>query len=315
MFGNSNPTLNKDVFAPAQTWEDLDRQGRGVPGVNMGRAGSAGTRTGAGSGHDGTLSDADINRAVPASIAASHKVMTLQGTVNKSLFLLALVVTAALGTWVLVAEGRSPGLGYGLTIGGAIVGCILGLVMAFWPKGSPFLAPIFGVAEGAFVGGISSIYAMQFGGKAIADGKVVLNTGLIFNAALLTFAIAGSMLALYAFRVIRPGRVFYNAVFVGSIALIGYTLVAFVLGMFGFPSLRSVFDPNNGGLVSIGFSVLVLILGSAFFVIDFDTVNNGVKNRAEKYYEWYGAYAITSTLVFVYIEALRLMAKLTGRRE
>ncbi len=306
MFGNGNPTLNKDVFAPAQTWDDLERQGRGVPGVDMGRAPA---------GHDGVLSDAEIDRAVPASIGEARNVMTLQGTVNKALFLLALVVAGALGTWMLVAEGRNPGLGWMLTIGGALVGIVVGLVLAFWPKGSPLLAPVFGIAEGAFVGGVSSMYAMQFGGKALADGKVTLNHGLIFNAAMLTFAIAGSMLGLYAFKVIRPGRVFYNAVFVGSIGLCLYTLAALVAGWFGFPSLRSVFDPNNGGMISIGFSVLVLVLGSALFVVDFDTINNGVKNRAEKHYEWYGAYAITSTLVFVYLEALRLMAKLAGRRE
>ncbi|MBN8645755.1 MAG: Bax inhibitor-1/YccA family protein [Planctomycetes bacterium] len=296
--GSSNPALNKDVFAPAQTWEDLERQGRSVRGVDFNAA------------------EDEAAALASAEIAAKRDGrMTMQGTINKSFFLLALVVTGALGTWMLLAEQRSPGLGLGLTFGGAIVGVIAGLVMAFWPKGSAFLAPVYGIAQGAFVGGISSFYAMQFGGKAMADGKVVLNTGLIFNASLLTFGIAGATLALYGFKVIRPGRMFHNAVAVGFGGLILYILAALVAGWCGFPAMSSVFDPTNGGMISLGFSGLLLLLGAASFVTDYDMVSNGVKNRAEKYYEWYGAYAIMATLVFVYIQALRLMAKLTSRRE
>jgi uncharacterized YccA/Bax inhibitor family protein len=293
MFGNGNPALNKDVFAPAQTWDDLERQGRSVPGMNT----SAG--------------------AAPVAVAATARpgVMTMQGTINKSFFLLALVVASAMGTWMLLAEQRSPGLGLMLTFGGCIVGLIAGLVMAFWPKGSAFLAPVYGIAQGAFVGGISSFYAMQFGGKTLADGKVELNTGLIINAAMLTFGITGALLALYSFRVLRPGRLFYNATMVGTLGICAYGLIAIVASLFGFPTLASVYDPSNGGMISIGFSVLVLVLASANLVIDFDTINNGVKNGAEKHYEWYGAFALMSTMVWIYLEALRLLAKLTGRRE
>lgn len=301
MFGSGNPTLRQDVFTPAQTWDDLERQGRGVPGVNTSRG--------------PTVSTADIRTAVPEHIAASKKFMTMQGTINKSFFLLALVVAGALGTWMLVAEQRSPGLGVGLTLGGMAVGLIAGLVMSFWPKGSAFLAPIYGVAQGAFVGGVSSFYAMRFGGKALADGKIELNTGLIFNAAMLTFGITGGLLAAYSFRVIRPGKMFYNITIVGTIGLCLYTVIALVSSMFGFPTLASVYDPSNGGMVSIGFSLLVLGLASANLVIDFDTINNGVKNRAEKYYEWYGAFALMATMIWIYLEALRLLAKLSSRRE
>lgn len=293
MFGNGNPALSsKDVFAPAQTWEDLERQGRSVPGVGNHSAGDA-----------------------AAAVPAPRNVMTMQGTINKSFFLLALVVTGAMGTWMLVAEQRNPGLGMLLTFGGAIVGLIAGLVMAFWPKGSAFLAPIYGIAQGAFVGGISSIYAIKFGGKALADGKVQLNTGLIMNAALLTFGITGALLALYSFRILRPGKLFYNATMVGTVGAFAYFVIAMIAGMFGFPSLASVYDPTNGGMISIGFSALVLVIASANLVIDFDTINNGVQNGAERHYEWYGAFALMSTMVWIYIEALRLLAKLTGRRE
>jgi len=303
MFGTSNPTLKNDVFAPAQTWDDLERQGRSVPGVNAGRSRGA------------SISDADIRSAVPASVSASRTKMTMQGTINKSFFLLALVVTGALGTWTLVAEQKSPGLGLALTLGGMVVGLITGIVMCFWPKGSPFLAPVYGVAQGAFVGGVSSFYAMQFGGKSLADGKVELNTGLIFNAALLTFGLTGALLALYGFKVIRPGRTFYNATLVGTFGLLAYALIAFIASMFGFPSMASVYDPSNGGLISIGFSVLVLLLASANLVLDFDLINNGVRNGAEKHFEWFGAFALMATMIWIYLEALRLLAKLTSRRD
>jgi uncharacterized YccA/Bax inhibitor family protein len=302
MFGNGNPALNKDVFAPAQSWDDLERQGRSVPGMNSSASGPS-------------ITDADIRAATPASIAASRTVMTMQGTINKSFFLLALVIAAATGTWMLLAEQRSPGMGLALTFGGMIVGLITGLVMAFWPKASPFLAPVYGIAEGAFVGGVSSFYAMQFGGKALANGKIELNTGLIANAAMLTFGITGALLALYSFRILRPGKLFYNATIVGTVGLCAYGLIALVASFIGFPSMASVYNPANGGMVSIGFSVLVLLLASANLVIDFDTINNGVKNRAEKHFEWYGAFALMSTMVWIYLEALRLLAKLSSRRE
>lgn len=274
MFRTSNPALGRNpVYGQAQSWEDLESQGR----------------------------------AEPAPRAASEpKQMTLQGTVNKTFFLLALCVTTAL----LGFNGITSGAAWAMPAmwGGAIGGFVLVLVSVFRPQFSPVTAPLYSLSEGFFVGGISGWYAQAF-----AEESGLLNTALIFNAVLLTFGIAGGLLTAYSMRLIRPGRTFYSATIAATFGLVIYGLVAMVAGLAGADSLWSVYDPNNGGLVSIGFSLFVVLIASANLVLDFDLINNGVKARAPRYMEWYSGMALMITLVWLYIEVLRLLAKLQSR--
>ncbi len=308
MFRTGNPALNNPAFqGSAQSWQDLETQGR-----------------------------VSQERAAAKAGAATH--FTIQGAVNKTAFAIALCVVTAVVGWNLSLTGNETegfgmtGLGYALTFGGMLVGLVLGLIIAFVPRSAPFLTPLYAIVEGFFVGGISALYAMMVptdrtsptaeladpGAIVLAqsgNGGIVsqLNHELVINAVLLTFGIAGGLLAAYSLKLIRPNRLFYNITLVGTLGVVLYGLVAFVASMFGSYSLASVYDPNNGGLLAIGFSLLVVGLASMNLVIDFDIVSNAARNRAPKYMEWYGAFGILVTLVWLYVSLLRLLAQLQAR--
>lgn len=276
--------------------------------------------------------------AAPAPSGARANHMTLQGTVNKTALSIAMCVATAVLAWNLAIDKQgevyefNTGLLNIMTFGGMIVGLVLALILCFKPRFSAVIAPLYALVEGFFVGGISAFYALMMsmrdeqnalatpadaaltagsgGAKTLINN---LNMELIFNAVLLTFGIAGGLLAAYAFKLIRPNRLFYNITITATLGLVLYGLVAIVASFFGSYSLASVYDPNNGGLLAIGFSGLVVGLASMNLVLDFDIINNGVKNRAPKYMEWYGAFAVLVTLVWLYISLLRLLAQLQSR--
>lgn len=298
MFRTGNPTLKNNAFQPAQDWDDLDyTNDRGADA-----AASAARKSG----------------------AANH--MTIQGAVNKTAFLISLCAAAAFLCWnvglqqvegfsaasgEVVSGYQMSGLGLALTFGGMLLGFVIMLVTAFKPQISTFTAPVFAGCEGLFVGGISAVYAANFATEA-----GMLNTALVFNAVVLTFGILAGLLAAYSFKLIRPNKTFYNIVTTATLGVALYGLVAlgsgFVMG-FGNSPLVSVYDPNNGGLLSIGFSLFLVVLASANLVLDFDLIANGARNRAPKYMEWFGGMALLVTLVWLYIELLRLLAKLQSR--
>lgn len=286
MFRTSNPALNRDEFRPAQTWQDLAATGR------LADAGSA-----------------------PARAArADH--MTISGTVNKSFFVLAICVATALVSWNIATGSWDIGVNpWVVTFGGAISGLVLCLVWCFAPKTAPVTVPMYAMAEGLFVGGISAAYATLMGDMH-EDGKATaLNTGLVFNSALLTFGIFGGLLAGYATKVIRPGPWFRKAVITAMFGLLIYIAIAFIGSFFSssFETMRAVFDPTNGSWLSIGVSLFLVALASANFVLDFEMIEHGAANRAPKYYEWVGAGGLLVTLVWLYLEMLRLLSKIQSR--
>jgi len=284
----SNPAFKKSEFQPAQSWDDV-----------YGSSNAPASAT-----------------AKPASI--NH--MTINGTVVKTGLLLSMCVATAMVAWnisapsfvetatgtAMVAGQVSP---FAVTIGGAIVGLVFALICSFMPKTAPVTAPAYALSQGFFVGGISTLYATMF---ASPEGQ--LNTGLILNAAVLTFGILGGLLAGYGFGIIRPGPVFKKIIITATLGLLAYIVLALVLGITGLmPSLLSVYDPSNGGLVSIGFSLFVVGLASANLVLDFDFIEQGARNKAPKYMEWYGGFGLLVTLVWLYLEVLRLLAKIQSR--
>lgn len=314
MFRSSNPALSRPEFQPAQTWDDL---------------GSTGQSTG----------------VVAQAKSAASNVMTIGGTTTKTLFLIAIVFAVTAVGWgfaidmapvametvspdgsVIALPGEyekaflSPA-GWGMLIAGAIGSMVLGLVLFFAPKASPVLAPLVAVFEGGFVCGISAMYASMFGspieiGSGNTDGA--LDVALVLNAAMLTFCIAGATCALYGFKIVRPGRLFYTMTIAGTLGICLFGVSAFlgslILGgdsVFG--SMLSMYDPTNASLLSIGFSLFVVVLASMNLVLDYDQVNMLAKDGAPKYMEWYGGYAILVTLVWLYINVLKLLAKLQSR--
>jgi uncharacterized YccA/Bax inhibitor family protein len=295
MFRTSNPAFNNDAYKPAQTWDDLG------PSQQFG-------------------TDDSLAAARRTAQTARPTTMTINGTVTKSALLIGVCGVVAMVTWGMSIGTNevgemvvNNGVMMGSLFGGMLLGLLLFFVTMFKPQISTYTAVPYAACEGAFVGGISAFYATRF--ATAGEGEMFApNTGLILNAGLLTFGIFGGLLAAYAMKIVRPNKLFYNIVIVGTLGVCLYGLVAMGAALlFGSFSLASVYDPNNGGLISIGFSLLLVGLASANLVLDFDQVNVAVRNKAPRYMEWFSGMALLVTLVWLYIEVLRLLMKLQSR--
>lgn len=224
--------------------------------------------------------------------------MTLNGTVNKTGILLLLCVLTATFSWnaALGPDGSLAPGGALFLWGGLIVGFILALVTSFKPAWSPVSAPLYALAEGLFLGGISAIFNARF-------------PGIVMQAVLLTFGTLFALLMAYRSGWIKATENFKLGVVAatGGIALI--YLATIVLRFFGI----SIPYIHDSGLIGIGFSLFVVVIAALNLVLDFDFIESGVEHGAPKHMEWYGAFGLMVTLVWLYIEFLRLLSKLQSR--
>ncbi len=221
--------------------------------------------------------------------------MTINGAVNKTFILLACVVIAAFYTWFLAFSGYTDKAQM-LTFGGAIAGFIIAMVICFTRKAMHILAPLYAVCEGFFVGGISAVYAAQY-------------AGIVMQAVLCTFAALFSMLALYRFGVIRCTDKFRAVVFTATLSVALVYLIQIIASFFG----RGIPQIFTASPIGIGFSVIVVAIAALNLIIDFDFIERGSQNFFEKKYEWYGAFGLMVSLIWLYLEVLRLIAKLNDR--
>jgi uncharacterized YccA/Bax inhibitor family protein len=219
--------------------------------------------------------------------------MTIRGTANKTLALLALAVMSGSYTW----SHASSGSGMGLAIGGAIAGFIVAMVLCFKHTWAPVLAPIYALLEGLFLGAISAMYSARFG-------------GIVFQAVALTFGTLFALLAAYQCGFIRATEKFKLGVIAATGGIAILYVVSMVLGFFGV-QIPGIF---GSGMVGIGFSVVVVVIAALNLVLDFDMIEQGARSGAPKYMEWYGAFGLMVTLVWLYLEILRLLAKLKDNR-
>ena len=230
--------------------------------------------------------------------------MTLTGTVNATGVLLAICAITAVVLWHFITASPSPALLYGSWIGGALVGLVLALVISFKPRTAPFLSPLYAAAEGAFLAGFSYFVAATW----VPTKSGEPDTGLIAQAVGLTFAIFAGMLIAYWARLIRIGPVFAKIMVTALIGLVLYAVAIMVLnGLVGL-GLPNLFWSSSP--LGIGFSVVCLGLASLFLVLDFQFIEESVQRGAPKHMEWYGAFGLLVTLVWIYVEVLRLLAKL-----
>lgn len=221
------------------------------------------------------------------------EVMTINGTVNKAFITLIILIGSAFSTWMLYFDGYNV---LPMAIGGALVGFVLALITSFKPKASPILVPLYAIAEGMFVGAISAQYEVTTG-------------GITLQAVLLTMGVFLALLFAYKSRIIKATENFKLGVFAatGGIALV--YLISIVLGFFGIqmPFL------HESSWIGIGISLVIVIVAALNLVLDFDFIENGANHGAPKYMEWYGAFGLMVTLVWLYLEMLRLLAKLSSR--
>ena len=218
-------------------------------------------------------------------------VMTIQGTVDKTGISLALLMFAGYFSYV------PNGLLY-MIIGG-VGGFIVALITIFKKTWSPITVPLYAMFEGLLLGSISYVYGQML-------------DGIVLNAIIITISILMSLLFVYKSGLIKVTENFKLGVFAatGGIALM--YLFVFIGSFFGLSI--SFLDPTNGSMMSIGISLVIIIIASLNLVLDFDFIEEGAENGAPKYMEWYGAFGLLVTLVWLYLEILRLLLKLNSKK-
>jgi uncharacterized YccA/Bax inhibitor family protein len=232
--------------------------------------------------------------ASPTGIAiGDSSVMTLEGTVQKTFFLVMLVIGAGALSW---AQSATPLVGMIMTWGGLFAGFITAMVLVFNKQMAPALAPLYAIFEGLALGGISAQYNSAY-------------QGIVAQAMELTVAVLLAMLLAYTSKLIKPTENFKLGVFSATAGICLVYLLDLVLSMFGHP----VGFIHDSGPLGIGISLFIVLIASLNLVLDFDFIEQGTLARAPKYMEWYGGFGLLVTLVWLYLEILRLLAK-TRRR-
>lgn len=233
---------------------------------------------------------------------SASEVMTVNGTVNKTALMLLLVVASAVFTWnkFFNAVNVNPEAGLSavlpwLAIGG-IGGFITVLITVFRPQHSSISAPIYAIFEGLFLGGISAIFETMY-------------TGIVMRAVALTLAVFAAMLFLYRSGIIKVTKKFMMGVFAATAGIALVYLVSFISGLFG-AQMGFLYGNSN---FSIGFSLVVVGVAALNLVLDFSFIERASESGAPKYMEWYGAFGLMVTLIWLYLEILRLLSKLASR--
>jgi uncharacterized YccA/Bax inhibitor family protein len=224
---------------------------------------------------------------------ADNQDMTLSGTINRSLILFLLLIASATVIWWATFNGINPIIP---ALGGGVVGLILVLIASFKPEYSPYLAPGYALFEGLFIGGISAIFEVQY-------------PGIVTQAVGATFVTFGVCLGLYKYKIVKVTEQFKSIVIAATLAIATYYLFSWLFSMF------TSFVPVHYGnsMMSIGISVFVIIIAALNLFLDFDRIEKGVEQKMPKYMEWYGAMGLIITLVWLYIEFLRLLSKLSKK--
>jgi uncharacterized YccA/Bax inhibitor family protein len=223
---------------------------------------------------------------------AIGEAMTLQGTVNKTGLLLLCVVATAAWTWGL-AHSNTPEAVYPWMIGGVLGGFIVALVTIFKKNWAPITAPMYALLEGFALGGISAIFEKTYHGIAIQ--AVGLTLGVLFV-----------MLLAYKTGLIRATQGFKIGVIAATGGIAVFYLVEMALSFFFHFQFSAI---NGGRFWGIAFSLFVVVIAALNLVLDFDMIETGVQGGAPKYMEWYGAFGLMVTLIWLYLEMLRLLAK------
>jgi uncharacterized YccA/Bax inhibitor family protein len=242
------------------------------------------------------LSQKIFRKTVSGSPATT---MTVQGTLNKFSILLVLTIATAATAWKLLLAGHNI-----LTYVWACVftAFAIALVLAFKTAWSPILAPVYALVKGFAIGGLSAIYNDRF---------VDIAPNIITQAVALTFGVVIAMFFLYTFRIIKATQKFKAIVITATIGIFFFYIIAILLSVIG--GIRIGFL-HEGSVFGILFSLFVVGLAAMNLIVDFDMIEQGSASGAPKYMEWYGAFGLLVTIVWLYIEVLRLLSKFAGRK-
>ncbi len=230
-------------------------------------------------------------------VAFGQEAMTIAGTVNKTGILLLCTLATSAWTWNRFLHSETPESVYPLALLGAIGGFIFALVTIFKKTWAPVTAPIYALLEGLFLGSVSAIFELRF-------------PGIPIQAVSLTFGVLIVMLVAYRSGLIPVTDNLRLGIVAATGGIAVFYFAQFILGFFGvhFTTI------NGSSPIGIGFSVVVVIIASLNLVLDFDFIERGAQAGAPKYMEWYGAFGLMVTLIWLYLEMLRLLSKIRDRR-
>jgi uncharacterized YccA/Bax inhibitor family protein len=229
-------------------------------------------------------------------VARAEEAMTAQGTANKALLLLLCVLVTASWTWSLYYRSLNPQVVTPWVGLGAIAGFIVALVTVFKQTWAPVTAPLYALLEGLVIGGVSALFEAQF-------------PGIVIQAAALTLGTCLALLLAYKSRLIRASENFKMGVVAATGGIVLFYILSMVLGFFGI-RMPLLYQNSWAG---IGFSLFVVVIAALNLVLDFDFIEQGAAQGAPKYMEWYGAFGLMVTLIWLYLEMIRLLAKLRSR--
>ena len=238
----------------------------------------------------------DLARAQYGGIAETER-MTLSGTVNKTGVLLLCAMASASWTWHLFLQSRDMADVAPWMMVGLFGGLICAMVTVFKKEWSPVTAPVYALLEGLALGGISAVFEMRYPGIGI-------------EAVSLTFGTLLVLLLAYSSGLIKVTDKFRMGIVAATGGIFLFYMLQMVLGFFGVQVFSTVY---GSGPIGIGFSLIVVAIAALNLVLDFDFIEQGVKVGAPKYMEWYGAFGIMVTLVWLYLEILRLLSKMRNR--
>jgi len=235
------------------------------------------------------------------AVEYSAGTMTAKGTAMKSLLLLIMVLAGASYTWKIFYEAINPASVQPWLWGGAIGGFVVALIISFKPNMAQYLAPIYAVLQGLFLGAISAMFNQAFAESA---------PGIVINAVLLTMVTAFVMFLIYRSGLIKVNDKFIRiiSIAVGAVAL--YYFVTIILSLFGVNLVML----HNSGPLSIGISLVIIGVAAFSLMLDFNFIEKASAAGAPKYMEWYGAFGLMVTLIWLYLEILKLLAKFAGSR-
>lgn len=236
------------------------------------------------------------DKAFNTHLGTADQHMTINGTVNKTAILLFISVMCAAWPWSMTLQQGSGSALTALIPIGAIVGFILALIISFKAHTAPYLAPIYAAFQGLFLGALSATFELRY-------------PGIVVQAIALTFGTLACLLIAYKAKLIKATENFKLGIFAATGAVALLYLISFVLSFFGI----QIPYIHGSGLIGIGFSAVVVTIAALNLVLDFDFIENGAANNNPKYMEWYGAFGLIVTLFWLYLEILRLLAKLRER--
>jgi uncharacterized YccA/Bax inhibitor family protein len=246
-----------------------------------------------------TLSENKFRDTVLADVLTRENAMTVKGTLNKFGFLFLMVLGTSFYSWKEFAGGGNV---VPMIWTGALGGLVIAIVLVFKKEWSPYLAPAYALMEGLFIGAISAMYNSAFAEKA---------PNIVINAVGLTFGVAIAMYLLYSFRIIKATEKFKSIIISATIGIALFYVIVMVLRMFGYDNMPFL---HEGSPMGIAFSLFVVAIAALNLILDFDMIEKGVEMGAPKYMEWYGAFGLLVTIVWLYLEILRLLSKVSGRK-